>query len=347
MAMVQFYYRKKERRTDMIANGTLFKNLRRDRHLTLTEIASDQISIAAISKFERGLADMTFQRFEYLLGRINVSLEEFLFLRAWHNGEIGQTAMSAYRFNSQIDAAFINRMKQLANLTKQVQPQAVINQLQTEIDQYLRPPVTRKNRFMALGIQFYQTIIRVNRDESEKEAAQRSLTQTLVQVEKIAQPFVSYVYSIENWGYFELLFFLLLHTAIPNATKHQLLPIAVKRSVQYQSFSPIQGLRYDLLFGLFSDFINARQLAWAKEALTLIDQVLKTEHDLTHANRLLFCRGWYTLVAGDEDEGVKTCRQAISIEHILNQPRAAQHYTEILANVRHFRDVPDQGAYFL
>lgn len=77
--------------------------------------------------------------------------------------------MSAYRFNSQIDAAFINCMKQLANLTKQVQPQAMIDQLQTEIDQYLRPPVTRKNRFMALGIQFYQTIIRVNRDESEKE----------------------------------------------------------------------------------------------------------------------------------------------------------------------------------
>ena len=60
MAMVQFYYRKKERRTDMIANGTLFKNLRRDRHLTPTEIASDKMSIAAISKLERGLADTTF-----------------------------------------------------------------------------------------------------------------------------------------------------------------------------------------------------------------------------------------------------------------------------------------------
>jgi transcriptional regulator with XRE-family HTH domain len=331
----------------VIDNGALFKQLRRDRHLTLTDIASAQVSIAAISKFERGLTDMTFQRFEYLLGRINVSLEEFLFLRAWRSGEIDPHLSSTYRFNSQIDHAFIQRLGELAGMTKTIQSQAVIDQLQVEINRYLEPPVTRRARFMAAGIQFYQSILQSNRESQGKGKTAAHLATEMDQLRGVVRPFISYVYSIENWGYFELLFFQLLHTAIPNETAHQLLPIAMKRTAQYQSFTPVQGMRYNLLFGIFSDFINARQMGWAKEALDLVENILQTEHDLNHANRLLFCRGWYALVAGDETGGIKTCEQAISIETILGQTNMARQYTFILTNIQYNKQNPGDSAYFM
>lgn len=57
--------------------GTIFRQLRLDRHLTLRQVADDQCSLAFISKFERGERAIGFNRLWHLLDRINVSPQEF------------------------------------------------------------------------------------------------------------------------------------------------------------------------------------------------------------------------------------------------------------------------------
>ncbi len=62
-------------------DGAVFRQLRLNHHQTLAQVADDQNSIAFISKFEQGKSNISFSRLSHLLFRINMSVEEFLFIR--------------------------------------------------------------------------------------------------------------------------------------------------------------------------------------------------------------------------------------------------------------------------
>lgn len=57
--------------------GRTFRRLRKFKNMEIKEVASEDISYAQISKFERGKTDMTLTKFLSSLKAINVSLEEF------------------------------------------------------------------------------------------------------------------------------------------------------------------------------------------------------------------------------------------------------------------------------
>ena len=62
-------------------DGKLFRQLRKDRGLRLQDVADEVNSVSFISKFEKENSNISFYRLEHLLDQINVSLEEFLYLR--------------------------------------------------------------------------------------------------------------------------------------------------------------------------------------------------------------------------------------------------------------------------
>jgi len=57
--------------------GRTFRRLRKFKNMEIKEVASEDISYAQISKFERGQTDMTLTKFLSSLEAINVTLEEF------------------------------------------------------------------------------------------------------------------------------------------------------------------------------------------------------------------------------------------------------------------------------
>ncbi|MDT2598296.1 helix-turn-helix transcriptional regulator [Enterococcus hulanensis] len=64
----------------------IFRELRKDRGLSLQDLTDEINSRSFISKFEKGDSKISFHRLEHLLERLNVSMEEFLYLRAKSRG---------------------------------------------------------------------------------------------------------------------------------------------------------------------------------------------------------------------------------------------------------------------
>lgn len=60
--------------------GQVFKEFRLSKHITLSEASQDIVSVPFLSRFERGLTDISFTHLLQLLNRINVQLSEFEFL---------------------------------------------------------------------------------------------------------------------------------------------------------------------------------------------------------------------------------------------------------------------------
>jgi transcriptional regulator with XRE-family HTH domain len=72
--------------------GQLFRKLRKDRGLSLEQVADEMNSVSFISKFEKGNSNISMHRLERLLQNINVSFEEFLYLRELDNApDLNQT----------------------------------------------------------------------------------------------------------------------------------------------------------------------------------------------------------------------------------------------------------------
>lgn len=333
-------------------DGALFHALRTDRHLTLQQVADEVNSIGTISKFERNQLALGYERFKHLLNRIDVSLEEFLFLAARQQGALPAGLPDDFRFNSQADPQLTLLLKKIQQLTTKRPTQAEIDAFDRDIARYRTPAdghlPTRRERFSALAIQMYQFFLQLNHDHRDDNVVDPQLLgANLDQLAVMVRPVVSYLYSVETWGSFELSTFEQFHTAIANETVHSLLPIALHRSAYYANFAPIADMRLQLLFGGFSDFINSGLLPWAKDALDRIATILTTHRSLTRANQLLFCRGWYDIVAGKVSAGKKTCEQAISIEVILGQSGRIPDYRQVLKGILQNVTEPGGAAYFM
>lgn len=67
----------------MLSTGETLRQIRQSKGLTLKEVASDQLSVAFLSKVERGDSDISLGRFENLLERLRTTYDEFSFIK--HN----------------------------------------------------------------------------------------------------------------------------------------------------------------------------------------------------------------------------------------------------------------------
>ncbi|WP_054748817.1 helix-turn-helix domain-containing protein [Lentilactobacillus rapi] len=64
----------------MIDYGKTFKHLREQKGISITSAANGVVSKSFLSRFERGLSDISFDKLIRLLTNINISAEEFIYL---------------------------------------------------------------------------------------------------------------------------------------------------------------------------------------------------------------------------------------------------------------------------
>ena len=95
----------------------------------------------------------------------------------------------------------------------------------------------------------------------------------------------------------------------------------------------MQQMKFELLFGSCSTFINFRKLTWAKEALAEAETLLYDQDDLLNNTKLLFYQGWVKIISGSLETGKQNCEQAISIFRILKQPGSQQACEEMLRGI--------------
>ena len=58
--------------------GALFREFRKNRNLSLQDLAGDYLSVSQLSRFERGDSDLSLSKFLYALERMNVTVENFM-----------------------------------------------------------------------------------------------------------------------------------------------------------------------------------------------------------------------------------------------------------------------------
>lgn len=312
-------------------DGKLFRQLRKDRGLRLQDVADEVNSVSFISKFEKENSNISFYRLEHLLEQINVSLEEFLYLR-------DQAAEpKLYHYLSEqpffMTGKFTFYLNQIFKSNDEVNASRDFNQGVHQMRE-LSQTFTEKNRgekFLKLLCQLLRLCYQLN-DRREQEEPIK-LNTFFDELQTLSEPVVNYLYNVENWGVFEVLLFCFFQFSFPVETVHQLLRTAVSRIEKEVGVQLMQRMKFELLFGTCATFINFQKLTWAKEVLVETEKLLHDQGDLLNSTKLLFYQGWVKIISGSLKSGKQNCEQAISIFRILKQPTMQRMYEEMLQGI--------------
>ena len=212
--------------------GTLLRQIRKNKGLTLAQVADATISSSYLSKVERGQNDITVTKLLHLLERLETTPEEFLYIAA------DDFDMDYSNLDRMLETYFGSSLTMSAN--PQDFPETLrkmkenVRQAQTRFQQ--TPTLKNKlavNARMLLPVFFQSLVI----DEAHKLPVRPDLTHVAEQ----------YLQQLDNWGELDLYLFIIFSIAMPAETQHRLLTIAIKRSHHYRHFRSAPLLILNLL----------------------------------------------------------------------------------------------------
>ncbi|MEG2254395.1 MAG: helix-turn-helix domain-containing protein [Vagococcus sp.] len=320
--------------------GQLFRKLRKDRGLSLEQVSDELNSVSFISKFEKGNSNISMHRLEKLLENVNVSFEEFLYLRELDTNIDLNEMLKVLRgyLTSEFYFSLAEIMSTISRINEIGFKEGIVRM--KEYKSHMNPQVSWQ-KFVIIYCDVCIFTYKSNLDQSDEITAEKVMSE----INYLCKPVVSYLYKVEDWGVFEVLLFRMFFFSFKADQVHHLLQIALTRTKKEARLQVMANLKMDVVFSSFSYFINFRHEKWAVETLDIARGLLKDEKDLTNSTFLLFYEGWYTLVFDNHEKGLQSCYQAISIFRILDQSQLENRFQTFLKNI--LKNIEEPDSYYL
>ncbi|MTB64259.1 helix-turn-helix domain-containing protein [Streptococcus sp. zg-86] len=152
--------------------GEIFKKFRESRGLRLKDVANAGISTSQLSRFEKGETDLTISKFMLILDVINMPIDEFMYaVHDFHRDELNELLSKVRHFVSTRD---VEGMKKL-----------LYSQMEAE---------EKREKFHQINIILLKIRLQDLSGENYYD-------------EKDLENLTDYLFSVEYWGYYELLIF--------------------------------------------------------------------------------------------------------------------------------------------
>ena len=275
--------------------GTIFRELRLSKGMTLEEASKGIVSLPFLSKFERGEHEITSNKFIRLLSRLNISYREFELILGHLEG-YSQTA-----FLQQLSTALVNN------------DLALLNQLYDDQKILLKQYSDSRFEHNLIIISQYINLLNGLPFEPHK-------------IKKITD----YLYRVEEWGEYELVLFGNSLNFIPIEKMYNLSKIAINRSAMF-SKSPKHVNELSIIIGnIIHTLIENEHFDGLNNLFIQAENLLSGPDSFAEINRINFYKGIYLLIQGNYDKGLSISQQAISILNQMRRPDLAREYKDFL-----------------
>ncbi|MEG0254086.1 helix-turn-helix domain-containing protein [Vagococcus sp.] len=326
--------------------GKLFRKLRKDRGFSLEQVSDEVNSVSFISKFEKGQSNISLLRFERLLQNVNVSMEEFIYLRELERNPMLNEDMKVLRGYLSSDFYFywakllnINKCSETENFEK-----GIIEMKQVKAEMNLK---INWQKFVSIYCDICLLLYQSNISQRNNSLEGPTSELLFKEINLLSKPVISYLYKVEDWGVFEVVLFKFFLFTFHEEQINQLLPIAISRTQKENELHVMALFKLETIFSSFSYFVNFRHQVWAKKSLENARDLLKDARDLTNSTLLLFYEGWYKIIFEETNRGLEQCYQAISIFKILEQPVLEKRFKTILEHILKNKEEPDNYFMFI
>lgn len=272
--------------------GQVFKELRKNRQFTLKQVANTSLSLAQLSKFERGDSDLSLRKFISALDAINVSMAEFMD-KVNHYEKIDQANL----MTSLHSAYFSNDL-------------VSIEQLMAEQEEKWRQDISNpRPRLNAILCR----LLLCQLDEH------RSVLET--DLDTISD----YLFQIEEWGLEELI--LVANTAMfyPTELICRRAREIIKHWSRYRAISRERRIAEGVLLNTITILVERGDLLYIPEFEQALEGILSTRRSVSNRLDYLYTKGFYKQACGDSS-GVRDMKHAIFAFKVAGADYKYLHY---------------------
>ncbi|WP_342558128.1 helix-turn-helix domain-containing protein [Metasolibacillus sp. FSL K6-0083] len=284
--------------------GFIFRNLRLDRNYSLSEVSEGILSPSFLSKFERGDSDISLSKFYLLLERLNITMDEFLFI----SNDYRPTQMEVLMRNVRV--AYENN-----NLT------LLLKLEQVEIE--------KLKKYNFKSYEYNAIMIRALAHNLDKKVEMKN-----TDIESLN----NYLFSIENWGLYELMLFgnsmsILSIDSIITFSKEIL-----NKTQMYRSIKKNKEHLVRVLLNIIVSCIELNRTTSISYFITSAEKIIERSDLYFEKIKLLYLTGIYKIIIGNSPLGVSMCKKAIQIMYDLNDINTANNHEEYLkGKLRNFQ----------
>ena len=282
--------------------GSVFKNLRNNRHISLKQIADDTVSVSQLSRFERGETDLSLGKFLTALDNMDIEVSEFM------------SAVNNYQRTEQI-----RFMSALIPLEYERDIEGFRKMQEEEIEKYKEHPEIYRYHLNTILLQSF-----ICKCDS-----------TIPFPKEYIDQITDYLFTTEEWNIYELILIGNLYLFIDIPLLHKMGQEILKRQYYYCEIGSNKNLVTITLLNIWETCLHRDSLAIAAYYMEKIHPLLDDETDLYKRTIYLFLSGLQHYKEGAVLSGIGEMKNAIHIFELVGSENLANNYKKDFARFVH------------
>lgn len=281
--------------------GETVRYIRKSKKVTLSELAQGEVSVAFLSRFERGECDISFTHLLNLLNKLNVTIDEFLYVKNDYE---------------------VSDFQQFFENVKKYVMEDNLHMLQVLHDRMNSLYIMKKKihylHFSVIAALYVQRISKKQPDL------------------KMVKLLSEYLSNVDVWGYYELVVYNNSLFSFPVDQMISLSRMAYEKSMDYNPLGKGEDKKQLILINTATVLLENDRLTEANTFLILLNELLDQERDFYMKIKLMYLKGIYTIKLGKRQRGEEMALKAIQILTELESTSQASTHSKYLQDVLNF-----------
>ncbi|MGT2784836.1 Rgg/GadR/MutR family transcriptional regulator [Streptococcus merionis] len=276
--------------------GAVFRRLRQNRNYSLKQIAGDELSLAQLSRFERGESDISLGKFFYALSKLQLTVADFMaVVHDNKNNDLVEFMAKLIPYDYERDIEGFKALQEQEQQKLEENPDALYPKL---------------NRILVQGFICQY-------DETEQ-----MMPEDLALVS-------DYLFCTEEWGMYEIILVGNLYVYYDMEQITRMVAEVLRNKSFYQAIGRHRNLVILTLLNVYMTSIERREFSQAERFRQELQSLLDNETQTYPRMIFLYLNGFYAYSKGDlsataQMQQVIAMFDAIDSKHLANNYR--EHY---------------------
>ncbi|WP_052254956.1 helix-turn-helix domain-containing protein [Salinicoccus sp. YB14-2] len=273
--------------------GMLIREFRQSRNLTMKEVCDTDLSVAQLSKFERGVSEITINKLLVILDKLNITIEEFF--HAEQEFELSEFEQ------------LIVKMKE--------------HYIKNDADRLLELRNEQLKKYKKSNIKFFEL------NAIMLSALLKDLTNDKSKAPEMEEKLIDHLLEVDIWCHYEIVLFANSISLFNTNTLVTLTNEMINNTKYYQEIKKHRVITIQTLINVILTLLENGETDQSKIFQNKLTELLEMDqYMLYERNYSIYLAGFYLYKTGQKEAGLKSMKQAITIFKDLKINQLAQNF---------------------
>lgn len=273
--------------------GMLIREFRQSRNLTMKEVCDTDLSIAQLSKFERGVSEITINKLLVILDKLNITIEEFFHAeKEFELSEFEQLIVTMKEYYIKNEADRITELR----------------------DEQLEKYNQKNIRFFELNAIMLSALL-------------KDLTNEMTREPEMEEKLIDHLLEVDIWCHYEIVLFANSISLFNTNTLVTLTNEMINNTKYYQEIKKHRVITIQTLINVILTLLENDETDRSRTFQVKLNELLEMDQYLLYERNVsIYLHGLYLYKTNQKEDGLKLMQQTIATFKHLMVDQLAQNF---------------------